>query len=182
MNKQQALDLVNQTTSNKNLVKHMLAVGVCMKALAHHFGEDEQKWEVVGIVHDGTYEKDPQFHPISVIDKISDLDEESKYAIKAHGWGHIEGCPEPKSNLDWSLYCVDGLTGLITTVALVRPSKKIADVKLKSIKKKWKQKAFAAGADREQIAMCETKLDIPLDEFITICLTAMQEVSEELGL
>ncbi|NMC36208.1 HDIG domain-containing protein [Candidatus Beckwithbacteria bacterium] len=187
MNRQEALDFVNSTTSNKNLVKHMLAVGACMKALARYFNEDEEMWEVAGIVHDGDYEmfKDtPEKHPSKIVEMLEEKGVDPKI-IKAslrHGWGWKADISEPETNMEWSLYACDELTGLITAVTLVRPSKKLADVKVEDVLKKWGKKDFAKGALRENIDFCEPKLGIKREDFIAICLKAMQGISNELGL
>lgn len=108
------------------------------------------------------------------------VDKDIIYAIKAHNKDYTK--VEPKSKMDWALYCCDELTGLIVATALVMPDKKLATVKVKSILKKMKDKSFAAAVDREQIKLCEEKLDIPLEEFVKIALEAMQGISKELGL
>ncbi len=188
MNRKQAIELVDSMTKNKNLVKHMLAVGACMKSLAKYFNEDQQMWEVAGIVHDGDYDQfaktDPKKHPSIIFDILKEQKVDTKIiqAVRSHAWGWREDLPQPQSKMDWALYCSDELTGLITAVALTRPSRKIKDVNLTSIKKKWKKKDFAKGVHRKNIEYCETKLNIPLDEFIQICLTAMQEIKEQLDL
>lgn len=185
MNRQQTLDYINSRTKNKNLVKHMLAVEAQMRALAKHFGEDEELWGLTGLVHDADYEEMQTKHPspefFAELEKLG-YDSKIVNAVKAHGWKFQEGLPEPQTKMEWSLYCGDELSGLIIACALVRPSKKLAEVTLESIKKKWPQKAFAAGVDRTQTELCETKLGIKLDEFITICLKALQSISEDLGL
>ncbi len=188
MNKQEALDLVNSMTQNKNLVKHMVAVGACMKALAHHFNENEDLWEVAGIVHDGDYEMfakaDPKKHPSKIFEVLEErkVDPRIIQATRAHAWGWREDLPEPQTEMDWSIYCCDELTGLITAVCLVQPSKKLSDTTVEAVLKKWNKKDFAKGVDRKGIELCEAKLGIKLEDFISICLKAMQESSNELGL
>jgi len=185
INRQQTLDYVNKRTANKNLVKHMLAVEAQMRALAKHFGEDEELWGLAGLVHDADYEEMQAKHPSpEFFQALVNLGYDTKIvnAIKAHGWKFQEGLPEPQTKMEWSLYCSDELSGLIIACALVRPSKKLAEVTLESIKKKWPQKSFAAGVDRAQTELCEAKLGIKLDEFISICLKALQTISADLGL
>ena len=187
MRKQEALDLLHENMQNQNLRRHCYAVGAVMKALAKHCGENEEEWEIAGLLHDMDYEKTkdtPKEHTKMALELLKDTDTSKniKNAILAHGWGYVEGNPEPSNKMEWSIYCCDELTGLIVACALVRPTKKLADVDVDAVKKKWNQKAFAAGVDREQIAKCEEKLGIPLDEFIGIALTSMQEIHEELGL
>lgn len=187
MTKQQALDLLHAHMQSVNLRRHCYAVGAAMKALAKKFGGDGEKWEVVGILHDGDYEgtkTNPSQHTLLMHKWLKEAgvsDEDILSAILSHNYAHT-GLNAPKNNLEWALYCCDELTGLIIAVALVRPDKKLASVTVESIMKKWDQKAFAAGVKREQIAMCEEKLNIPLNEFIQIALSAMQEIHEQLVL
>lgn len=170
-----------------------------MKALAEKFGENEEVWEVAGLLHDADYEitkDDPTKHTKLAIDWVKEAggSQEIIDAILAHGWGYVEGNPKPKTRMQWSLYCCDELTGLIVATALVHPdppSQKASEGQAKSklnaitadsVMKKWKQKSFAAGVDRKQIEMCERELNIPLEEFVDISLGAMQEISNDLGL
>lgn len=191
MTRQQTLDYVNKRTKNKNLVKHMLAVEAEMKGLAKYFsakggqGQDEELWGLAGLIHDADYEEMKEKHPSETFFKeLAELKFDAKIiqAIKAHGWQYHEGLPEPQTQMEWSLYCCDELSGLIIACALVRPSKKLNEVTLESIKKKWPQKAFAAGVNRKQTELCEEKLGIKLDEFISICLKSLQNISQDLGL
>ena len=184
MNRDQALQLVNDWTKNKNLVKHMLAVETQMRVLAKHFGENEDDWGLAGLIHDADYDQWPDEHPKKLIAYLEEKHEPAWLidAICAHAWGFHDFTQEPKTKLEWSLYCGDELSGLIIACALVRPSKKLAEVTLESIKKKWPQKAFAAGVHREHTELCEAKLGIKLDEFIQICLSALQGINQELGL
>jgi putative nucleotidyltransferase with HDIG domain len=188
MKRQQVLALINKHTKNRNLVRHMVAVAACMGVLAKHFGEDQEKWELAGLLHDADYEEtkdnDPKKnHTKLVIEWLEKYDvlQEVKEAILAHGWQYVDGAPEPKTKMEWALYTCDELTGLIVAVALVKGGK-LEDVEVKSVMKKWNQKAFAAGANRKQIALCEEKLGIKLEEFIEICLGAMKNISSDLGL
>lgn len=187
MNKQQALDLLHAHLQSVNLRKHCYSVGAAMKALAGKFGGDAEKWEIVGLLHDGDYEmtkSDPAKHTIVMLEwlKASGVtDTEILSAISSHNFAHT-GQNEPKGNLEWSLYCCDELTGLIIAVTLVRPEKKLLAVTVESVMKKWGLKAFAAGVDRNQIAKCKEKLGIELNDFIQLVLTAMQGIHEQLGL
>jgi hypothetical protein len=185
MNRQQTLDYVNKRTKNKNLVKHMLAVEAQMRGLAKHFNEDEELWGLTGLVHDADYEEMQSKHPSQAFfDELTDMgyDPAIVNTVKAHGWNYQPNLPEPKTKMEWSLYCCDELSGLIIACALVRPSKKLSEVTLESIKKKWPQKAFAAGVNREQTELCEAKLGVKLDEFIDVCLKSLQNISGDLGL
>lgn len=187
MNRSDALALVKQYTKNPNLIKHMLAVEANMRALARYFKEDEELWGVAGLLHDLDYEMfkdEPSKHPSKVFDILVEkkVDEKIIQAIKSHAWRWQKQAPEPNGNMEWALYCCDDLTGFVIACALVRPDKKLASVKVKSIKKKWPQKAFAAGVHRDQVALCEKKLGIPLEEFWRISLESLQGISGELGL
>ena len=179
-----ALELLHSNMQSQNLRKHCYSVGAVMRAFAKHFGENEAMWEIAGIVHDVDYEKFPDNHPIEGIEilKKENYPVEIVEAVAAHGWGYHEGLPKPKNIMEWSLYCCDELTGLIVACALVRPDKKLSSVDLDSVQKKWNQKSFAAGVERSQIENCEKELGIPLPEFIQIALSAMQDISKELGL
>ena len=167
---------------------HLLATGAAMEALAKKFGGDPQTWKVAGMLHDLDWDKlnkdyeahcgDTLEHLLSSIAAPSELlgDIRAHYASKY-------GADYPLNTmLRKSLYCVDELTGFIIAVTLVRPSKKIADVEVKSVTKKMKDKGFAAQVDREQIKKCEELLGIPLDEFVGITLDAMKSVASEIGL
>jgi len=187
MTREEAYRLVTEWTQNFNLVKHMLAVEAIMRALARHFKEDEELWGIVGLVHDADYEMfkhDPQKHPSRISEELKkrNCDPRIIQAVQAHGWQSSEVAQEPQSQLDWSLYCCDELSGFIIACALVRPDKKLASVTAESVLKKFPVKAFAAAVDREHIKLCEKKLGIPLAEFIQIALMAMQGISAELGL
>ncbi len=185
--KVEALELLHANMQSVNLRKHCYAVSAAMKALAKHFREDEEKWEVVGILHDADYEKTkdaPEKHTVLTIEWLREKrvnDKEIIDAIISHNYSHTGGSP-PKNNLEWSLYCSDELTGFIVAVTLVRPEKKLSSVTVENVLSKWNQKAFAAGVKREQIEMCQEKLGIKLEDFIKIILSAMQEISGELGL
>ena len=187
MSKDEALELLHANMQSVNLRKHCYAVGAVMKALAKHFKENEEKWEIVGILHDGDYEKtkdDPEKHTILMMEWLKEKkveDKEILEAILSHNYAHTGNNP-PKNNLEWSLYCSDELTGFIIAVTLVRPEKKLSLVTLENILGKWKEKSFAAGVKREQIEMCEEKLGISLPDFIQIALSAMQGIASDLGL
>lgn len=184
MDREQALNLVNSWTVNKNLVKHMLCVEACMRGLARYFHEDERLWGVTGLIHDADYEAHPDEHPWVLVKELEKNNENPLMvqAIKNHAWQWSEKSGEPQSKMDWSLYTCDELSGLIVASALVRPDRKLASVTVESILKKFPDKAFAKGVHREHIKLCEEKLGLPLSEFVGICLTAIQEISAELGL
>ena len=157
-----------------------------MRALARHFGEDEEVWGLAGLLHDADYEltKDkPAEHTRKTVAWLKELrvDEQIMLAILAHGYGFVEGNPKPTTKIEWSLYTCDELTGLIVAVALVK-GKSLANVTADSILKKFPEKAFAAGVHRDQIAKCEAELGIPLPKFVSLALSAMQEHHHKLGL
>ena len=157
-----------------------------MRALAHRFGEDEQLWGVVGLVHDIDYEatKDlPGEHTTLGAEwlRAAGAEETLVRAVLSHAFdGSGENAPE--SSMEWALYCCDELTGFIVAVALVRPDKKLGSVTVSGVLKKFPEKAFAAAVRREQIKECEERLNLPLEEFVGICLGAMQDISADLGL
>lgn len=179
--------LVTKNMQNQNLRRHCLAVEAAMKGLARYFHEDENLWGIVGLMHDSDYEltkSDTSKHALMAAGwlKEAGADQAIIDGVMAHGWRFIEGCPEPKNNLEWSVYTCDELTGLIVAVALVRPDKKLSSVTVESVMGKWKSKNFAAGANREQIGFCEEKLGIKVPDFIAIVLKSMQDISSEIGL
>jgi len=177
------LDSINENVENKNLVKHMLATEAILRALARRFGEDEEEWGFTGLLHDIDVELtggDMSSHSKLGTDLAKELgaSEAMAHAILCHNEAH--GVPR-ETKLDKALFCVDPLTGLITAAALVRPDKKLAGLGAKSVIKRFKEKSFAAGANREQISLC-SEIGLELGEFIELGLTAMQEISSDLGL
>lgn len=187
MTREQAYKLVTDWTKNVNLVKHMLAVEAQMRAIAKHFGEDEDLWGLAGLLHDADYEqfKDtPKLHPSKIFTELENVGAHPDVinAIKAHAWGWQEEAPEPKNKFEWALFTTDELSGLIIAVALTRPDRKLSSVTVESILKKFPEKKFAAGVHREHIELCEEKLGIKLEDYIAICLKAQQGIADELGL
>jgi putative nucleotidyltransferase with HDIG domain len=183
MTRDEALDSVKANIENQNTLKHMLATEAIMRALARHFGEDEEEWGLTGLLHDidmELTEGDMHTHSKLGADLARELgaSDTMAHAILCHNQAH--GVPA-ESNLDKALCCADPLTGLITAAALVRPDKKLAGVEAKSVRKKFKEKSFAAGANREQIAGC-AGLGIDLDEFLVLGLEAMKGIAPSLGL
>lgn len=147
--------------------------------------QEQEKWGIAGLLHDADYEttKDtPQKHGLALfeLEKDTDFPEDIKYAIQAHNFENTG--IEPQSAMDWALIITDPITGLIVACALVTPNKKLADVKTKSVLKKYKQTAFARGVEREKIALCEEKLGLTLNDFADLCLNAMQDHAEDIGL
>lgn len=186
MNREQAWSLVCEYTETPHLRRHMLAVESAMRAYARYFGQDEERWGLVGLLHDFDYERNPDVsatgHPNSGVPILRErgVDEEIIRAILSHATEVTD--VERESQMEKTLYAVDELTGLIAAVALVRPSKDIGDVKLKSIKKKWNMKAFAPGVNREEVEAGAAALGIPLDEHIQRVLEGMQASAAVLGL
>lgn len=183
MIRKEVLDSINENVENKNLVKHMLATEAILRALARRFGEDEEEWGFTGLLHDIDVELtggDMSSHSKLGADLAKELgaSEAMAHAILCHNEAH--GVPR-ETKLDKALFCVDPLTGLITAAALVRPDKKLAGLGAKSVIKRFKEKSFAAGANREQISLC-SEIGLELGEFIELGLMAMQEISSDLGL
>lgn len=183
MNREESYRLLTEYTTRDGLVKHALAVEAAMRAYARKLGQDEEAWGAVGLLHDFDYERFPtsEEHPYrgAGILKERGAPEEWVQAIL----GHAEHTGvERGSMMARALYAVDELTGFIVAVALVRPSKKLEDVKLSSVKKKMKDKAFAAAVSREDIRRGAEELGVPLDEHIGFVLQAMKECAPALGL
>ncbi len=187
MDREEALKIIEENVSNKNIIKHMLATEAVMRALAEKLEpESVDEWGIAGLLHDGDYsEKVPvseQGVQISkwVEEKGFVLSDEVKHAMAAHNCSNTKIMPESK--MDWSLFCCDSLTGLITACALVLPEKKLADVTVERVLKRFKEPKFAAGTRRDEIQMCEKQLGLTLEEFVKISLEAMQKIAPELGL
>ena len=183
MNRQEAFELLREYTQNESLVKHMLAVEAAMCAYAQKYAEDEQKWGIVGLLHDFDYERwpDPPNHPLkgSEILRERGYPDDVIYAIKSHA-GYLPDCPRV-SLMDKTLYACDELAGLITATALVRPTG-ITDLKASSVKKKMKQKSFAANVNRDDINRGAADLGVELTEHIQFVIDAMKRIAGELGL
>jgi len=184
--REEAWELVREYTTQPHLLRHMRAVEAAMRAYARRFGEDEELWGLVGLLHDFDYERYPTIssegHPVvgSRILRERGYPEEVIRAILAHA-SEVTGV-EPESLMEKALVAVDELTGFLVAVALVRPTKSILDVEVSSVKKKWKAKEFAAAVNRQEIERAAAALGVPLDEHIRIVLEAMQEIADELGL
>ncbi len=194
MTRAEAYKLMTEMLQSKNLQKHGLAVEAIMRKLCEYLRQrhpelskdefDEEEWAVVGLLHDADYElveKDPTRHTLVTAEKLRSLNVSDRIinGIKAHH----DGIKNSRDNLmEKSVYASDELSGLITAVALVRPDRKLSSVSVESVMKKFPQKSFAAGANRDQILACEKELEIPLEEFVGIALFAMQGISGELGL
>jgi len=181
--REEAYQLLTEYNKSDSLIKHALAVEGVMRYFARKRGEDEEKWSVIGLVHDLDYEKFPEEHckKSEEILKEKGWPEEYIRAVVSHGWGLCSEV-EPQTELEKVLYAIDELTGLVVTTALVRPSKSVMDVKVKSVKKKWKDKRFAAGVDRSIIEKGAQMLGMELTDLLADTLAGMQEVAEEIGL
>ncbi len=192
MNREEALNFLDKKVKNKNIFKHMLATEALMSDL-YEFLKDrgdgdlgiKEDWAMAGLLHDGDY---------------SDQVPEEKQGVEISRWLKEEGISvpqevaqamvshnaktgvKPQSKMDWTIFCGDSLTGLIVACTLVQPDKKLASLKTNSILKKFKNKSFARGTRREDIILCEKKLDIPLKDFVEVALRAMQKISSSLEL
>jgi putative nucleotidyltransferase with HDIG domain len=183
MTRDEALSIVHEYVKNENLVKHMLAVEAAMRFYAEKFGEDVEKWAVAGLLHDFDWEIHPNMetHPQegAPILRERGVPEEIVRAVMSHA-DHT-GVPR-QTQMEKALAACDEITGLITAVALVRPSKSLLDLEPSSVKKKWKDKAFAAGANREEIEKTAAEFGIELWEHVGNVIQAMRRIAPELGL
>lgn len=184
MTREKALEVLKQNIQNQNLIKHCLAVEVIMRALACHFGEDQEKWSLAGLLHDIDYEKtknDPAQHSLVGAKMLEELGVEKDIcqAVKVHNEAH--GIL-PETLMEKALFVTDPLTGLIVAATLVLPSRKIKDLSVQNALNRFKEKAFARGANREIIKKSEELLGLKLEEFVKIGLEAMQGIAEELEL
>ena len=179
----QAYDLLLQYNQNDGLIKHALAVEGVMRYMARKFEEDEEKWGIIGLVHDLDYEKFPEEHCVMTEKVLNDHGWPREYvrAVISHGWG-ICSDVKPQSTLEKVLYAIDELTGLVAASALVRPSKSVMDMKTKSVKKKWKNKRFAAGVDRSIIEKGAAMLEMEIGDLINDTIMGMREVAHFIGL
>ncbi len=186
MKREEAIELLHAHMQNANLRRHCYAVETVMRALARHFGEDEDVWGIAGLLHDADYEETKEItqeHSHRVVSWLKEkhADERIINAILAHAWKFVEVNPEPSNEMEWSLYCCDELTGFIVAVALIK-GKSLANVTVESVLKKFPVTGFAAGVHRPQIKLCEEKLGIKLEDFVGIALKAMQDIHKDLGL
>ncbi len=178
-----ALELFRKYNKSESLLKHALAVEGVMRYMARKAGEDEEKWGIIGLVHDLDYEMYPDQHCTMTKKILEENNWPDEYirAVLSHGWGLVTDV-EPVSLMEKTLYAMDELTGLVVTSALVRPSKSVMDMEAKSVKKKWNDKRFAAGVDRTVIEKGAEMLGVTRDELITDCIMGMREVADEIGL
>ena len=183
MDRKRAYEELCVRLTNKNLIKHSLAVEAIMRELAVHLKSDPEMWGIVGLVHDIDYDRtadNPAMHGIMGAEILDGLgfDPEIIYAVKAH---NPHNTVERKRKVDKALFCADPVSGLITAGALILPSKKLEDVSVEFIIKRMAEKSFARGANREQIIKCD-ELGLKLEEFLELSLNAMKKISAELGL
>jgi putative nucleotidyltransferase with HDIG domain len=187
LSREEALQLVKENVKKENLIKHMLAVEAIMKKCAEFLGEDQNEWDLVGLLHDIDFDKIDYEDPESVKKhglisedilkgKVSD---EIIHCIKSHNFENLGVMPESK--MDYCMIAADAISGLVIACALVMPTKKLADVKLESVKKRFKQKDFARNCSRENMLYCE-KAGIPMDKFYEISLASLQGIASDLGL
>ncbi len=181
MTREEALELVRQHLKNRNLVKHCLAVEACMRAVARRLGQDEERWGLAGVLHDLDYEvteKSPELHTSETVRILQGhgVEPQIVHAIQAHA--AKVPCESP---MDWAIFSIDPLTGLIIAATLMHPSRQLKNVDLDFVKRRYKEKSFARGAKREEIEECRN-IGLELDEFIGICLAAMQGIAADLGL
>ncbi|BBO69463.1 HDIG domain-containing protein [Desulfosarcina alkanivorans] len=181
--REDALALLKKYNRSDSLIKHAFAVEGVMRYMARKYGEDENVWGVVGLVHDLDYEQFPDQH----CKKTEEILKENNWpdhlirAVVSHGWG-ICSDVQPQTTMEKVLFAIDELTGLVATSALVRPTKSVLDMKAKSVKKKWKDKRFAAKVDRSIIQQGVDMLGVELGELITDTIMGMREVADEIGL
>ncbi len=181
--RKEALELLHKYNESDSLRKHAYAVEGVMRYIARKRGEDEEKWGIIGLIHDLDYEKFPNQHCTKTREILEEHNWPEEYirAAVSHGWGLCSDVM-PQTELEKVLYAIDELTGLVATTALIRPSKSIFDVKVKSVKKKWNDKRFAAGVNRSIIEKGAEMLGVEIDELIEDTIKGMQEVAEAIGL
>lgn len=176
-------ELIKEHLPSDQMRRHSLAVEAVMRHMAKKCGEDEEMWGVIGLAHDIDYERYPEEHCQRAPEMLREAGWPEEYirAVVSHGWGICSGV-EPITRLEKTLYTIDELTGLVAASALVRPSKSILDLPVKSVTKKWKDKAFAAGADRSVIEKGATMLGVELTELIGDTIDGMRSEAEAIGL
>ena len=179
----QALALLREFNQGEGLIRHALAVEAVMRYMARKRGADENVWGVVGLIHDLDYERFPDQHCAKTAEILRERGwpEDLIRAVVSHGFGLCSDV-EPQSDLEKVLFAIDELTGLVAATALVRPSRSVMDMEAKSVRKKWKDKAFAAGVNRQVIAQGAERLGVDLADLITDCIMGMREAADAIGL
>lgn len=183
IDREKAFNLLKKYTLGQGLIKHALAVESVMRHFAEKYNKDVEKWGIIGLLHDIDYEKYPDTHLENTPDILAaeGLPEDYIHAIMSHGWG-ICSEVEPVHRMEKVLFAIDELTGLIIATVLVRPSKSILDLKVKSVKKKWKDKSFSAGVDRSIIEKGAEMLEIEISDLILETIEGMKKQAEALEL
>jgi len=181
--REQALELVKRNVSKRNVIYHMLAVEAIMRDVAKHLGEDEDNWGLIGLLHDIDYEKTeatPEKHSLLAEEILKGvMPDELIKAIKTHNFKHTGVMPEER--MEKALIASDAISGLLVACALVMPSKKLADVRVETVAKKFKDKDFARGAERERILVCE-EIGIPREKFFEVALDGLKKSAADIGL
>jgi len=180
---EEALALFKEFNQSESLLKHAYSVEGVMRYIARKTGEDEEKWGIIGLMHDLDYERYPEQHCSKSQEILEERcwPEEYIRAVVSHGWG-ICSEVKPETNLEKTLYAIDELTGLVTAVAIIRPSKSVADLEVKSVMKKWKDRAFAAGVNRSIIEKGAAMLGVELRDLVTDVIMGMRQVADNIGL
>lgn len=181
--REEAMSILGKHVRAEHLIRHALTVEAVMRYFAEMYGEDVDKWGIIGLLHDIDFEEYPEQHCYKVRDILAPhgFPEEYMRAIESHGYSLVNDV-EPLEKMEKVLFATDELTGLIAATALMRPSRSILDLEISSVKKKWKQKGFAAGVNREVVLQGAAMLGLELDELISHTIKGMQTVAEEIGL
>ncbi len=181
--REHAYELLTTYTKSDSLIKHALSVEAVMRHFARLFGEDEEKWGIIGLIHDLDWEKYPEQHCQKTEEILTEAGWPTDYvrSVLSHGWGIVTNV-QPEHRMEKVLYTIDELTGLITATVLMRPSKSILDTEPKSVRKKWNQKGFAGGVDRSIIQNGAAMLEMDLGDIIHHTILGMREVAGEIGL
>jgi len=181
--REEALSILKEYNKSDSLIKHAYSVEGVMRYIARKRGEDEEKWGIIGLIHDLDYEQFPEQHCTKTKEILEGHNWSEEYirAVVSHGWG-ICSDVKPESILEKTLYAIDELTGLVAANAMVRPSKSVMDMNVKSVKKKWKSPSFAAGVDREIIQKGAEMLGVEIGELIEDTIMGMREVADFIGL
>ncbi len=181
--RKEAFDLLQEYNQDQSLIRHALAVEGVMRYFAARESEDQEKWGIIGLVHDLDYERFPDQHCTKTAEILQDRNWPADYirSIVSHGWGLCSDV-EPESRMEKVLYAVDELTGLITAAALMRPSRSVLDIEPKSVKKKWKVKSFATGVDRDVIQKGAEMLGMDLTDLFRETIAGMRQVADKINL
>lgn len=182
-NYEETLSLLKEFNQNESLLKHAYSVEAVMRYVARKAGEDEEKWGIIGLVHDLDYGLFPEEHCEKTKKVLEERGWPPEYirAVVSHGWGMYSE-EEPQEYMEKVLYAVDELTGLVSAAALIRPSKSLADLEVKSVMKKWKEKSFAAGVNRQVIEKGASMLGVEIKELVADVIAGMREVADKIGL